>query len=467
MLVAHFGHAVRVAREALHVAATANLPLVEGHARNTLGFSLAMTGEVEEGAAELREAIRIAREHDNLSDLGEAYVNYSDMLHILGRSDEARAVAVEGRQAVAGRRPIAMIWLDVKIAEIAFDVGEWDLSEASLPTPQRWTGTQSRAGIGLRRAALAVGRGHHADAAALLRELEPMGADSSEPQVLGSLGVLVAELRRREGNLTAAWAAVDHWLERIEFCSDDAIGSSALAAAGVTVAADAAERARDLGDTEAESAALRRVDDLLTRVAAAATRTRPVECAALLGARAEACRAAGRPDPAEYARAAAAWDELGRSEPTARMRWREAEVYAATGDRAAAAGAARAAHTTAVRLGAGWLRGEIESLAARARLTLEHERGGDERQASRGSGTDHDEPELPEEDAFGLTSRERQVLALLAEGASNREIGATLFMAEKTASVHVSRILTKLNARTRTQAAAVAHRHRLVEPGGE
>jgi DNA-binding NarL/FixJ family response regulator len=57
------------------------------------------------------------------------------------------------------------------------------------------------------------------------------------------------------------------------------------------------------------------------------------------------------------------------------------------------------------------------------------------------------------------------VLALLAEGATNREIGATLFMAEKTASVHVSRILAKLNARSRTEAAAVAHRHGLVEPG--
>jgi DNA-binding NarL/FixJ family response regulator len=59
------------------------------------------------------------------------------------------------------------------------------------------------------------------------------------------------------------------------------------------------------------------------------------------------------------------------------------------------------------------------------------------------------------------------VLALLAEGATNREIGATLFMAEKTASVHVSRILTKLGARTRTEAATVAHRHRLLSPGAE
>jgi DNA-binding NarL/FixJ family response regulator len=53
------------------------------------------------------------------------------------------------------------------------------------------------------------------------------------------------------------------------------------------------------------------------------------------------------------------------------------------------------------------------------------------------------------------------VLAMLAAGATNREIGAALYMAEKTASVHVSRILAKLDVRSRTEAAAVAHRHGL------
>ena len=62
------------------------------------------------------------------------------------------------------------------------------------------------------------------------------------------------------------------------------------------------------------------------------------------------------------------------------------------------------------------------------------------------------------EDPFGLTPRERQVLSLVAKGATNRQIGAQLYMAEKTASVHVSRILAKLDVRSRTQAAAVAHR---------
>ncbi|MGH2869486.1 MAG: response regulator transcription factor, partial [Solirubrobacteraceae bacterium] len=60
-----------------------------------------------------------------------------------------------------------------------------------------------------------------------------------------------------------------------------------------------------------------------------------------------------------------------------------------------------------------------------------------------------------------LTPRERQVLALIAEGATNRQIGEALFMAEKTASVHVSRILAKLGVTGRTQAAAVAHRQHL------
>src|SRR5581483_1652528 len=69
-------------------------------------------------------------------------------------------------------------------------------------------------------------------------------------------------------------------------------------------------------------------------------------------------------------------------------------------------------------------------------------------------------------DPFGLTERERQVLSLLAEGATNRQIGAALYMAEKTASVHVSRILAKLDVRGRTEAAAVAHRLHLAAPPG-
>jgi DNA-binding CsgD family transcriptional regulator len=65
-----------------------------------------------------------------------------------------------------------------------------------------------------------------------------------------------------------------------------------------------------------------------------------------------------------------------------------------------------------------------------------------------------------------LTEREREVLCLVAGGATNRAIGARLFISPKTASVHVSRILTKLDATTRTEAAALAHAAELVRPWG-
>jgi DNA-binding NarL/FixJ family response regulator len=66
---------------------------------------------------------------------------------------------------------------------------------------------------------------------------------------------------------------------------------------------------------------------------------------------------------------------------------------------------------------------------------------------------------------FQLTARELEVLALVAAGLTNRQIGEALFISEKTASVHVSRILAKLGARTRAQAAAVAGQLGLTGPG--
>lgn len=62
-----------------------------------------------------------------------------------------------------------------------------------------------------------------------------------------------------------------------------------------------------------------------------------------------------------------------------------------------------------------------------------------------------------------LTPREREVIALVADGRSNREIGERLFVSTKTASVHVSNILAKLSVHTRTEAAAVARRRGLVD----
>lgn len=64
-----------------------------------------------------------------------------------------------------------------------------------------------------------------------------------------------------------------------------------------------------------------------------------------------------------------------------------------------------------------------------------------------------------------LTAREREVLALVAEGLTNAEIGERLFMSPATARTHVSRILTKLGARDRTQLVVMAYESGLVRPG--
>jgi DNA-binding NarL/FixJ family response regulator len=59
---------------------------------------------------------------------------------------------------------------------------------------------------------------------------------------------------------------------------------------------------------------------------------------------------------------------------------------------------------------------------------------------------------------LGLTPREAEVLALVATGRTNRQIGEELYVSDKTASVHVSNILRKLGVNSRVDAAAVAQR---------
>lgn len=61
-------------------------------------------------------------------------------------------------------------------------------------------------------------------------------------------------------------------------------------------------------------------------------------------------------------------------------------------------------------------------------------------------------------DPWGLSGREREVLAMLADGRTNRQIGEALFISDKTASVHVTHILAKMGVSSRTEAALLAAR---------
>ena len=165
-------------------------------------------------------------------------------------------------------------------------------------------------------------------------------------------------------------------------------------------------------------------------------------------ARAEAARAAGEDAGPEWALAATAWEAVGGRYPAAYARWREAEAVLRGGRRAEAADTLRAAHVDAGDLGAALVREELEALARRARVDI---------------GAAGDAAPAPDEALapHGLTARELEVLALVGEGLTNRQIAERLFISPKTAGLHVSHILSKLGVTNRTQAAEVAHRARL------
>jgi DNA-binding CsgD family transcriptional regulator len=430
----------------------------EGHALrsetyNNFGLALIMTDRHEEGVAALRESAGLARAVEDYVLLGIAYVNLGDALHLSGLPDEARAVTEEALTAGGPGVP-GFAWVPTLAAELAIDRGDWEAADEYLRGVGRTSGN-TRVNVELRRAELALGRGQDDLTQASLEEVEALLVDSLEPQFVAVAGVLRAELDRRRGRLTDARDAVDNALERLEFCSDDTVRLARLAATGVAIEADLAQRARDLGDADGEADAIARAGVMRSRAEAAAAAGRPMEVAYATLADGHHRRATGE-DPGEaWETAAVRWEELKRPLLVATARRHAAEACLARGRRDTAADAAGIALAGARELGAVWLVDELEGLVARARLTLDAERPAPSPAAET----------APEDDLdpFGLTPRERQVLSLVARGATNREIGAELYMAEKTASVHVSRILAKLDVRSRTEAAAVAHRLGLAE----
>jgi len=153
---------------------------------------------------------------------------------------------------------------------------------------------------------------------------------------------------------------------------------------------------------------------------------------------------------AAWDEAALAWDGLEEPYSLGETLLHAAEAALARGDRDGAAERLQRAAPLAARLGARPLGEQIAILARRARIRL---------------GADSASPGEPSGDGeLGLTERELEVLRLVAEGRSNREIAGELFISPKTASVHVSNILGKLGVASRGEAAAKAHSLRLFDP---
>jgi len=383
-----------------------------------------------------------------------AYINLSDVLHVLGRTREAYELLRDGCEDLA-RRGHNGTWIQLQQAEMTYHLGMWAKSAALMPPEMapRHRG-MTLVFYEIRRAELELARGDHETARSRLLRARELASRSFEPQWHVAISALLGALERRERRLEAARDVIEEALARLEGEQGTLISHpiARLLSAGAGIEADAAQQARDLGRPDDEARAIEAARDYASRAAALADRpsasVAPETRAHELVAAAEAARAAGTPDPELWAAAAEAYRAIDRPYRVARNRWREAEARLAIGDRAGAEEAAREAYMLARRLGAAWVETELEGLARRARMRL------DPLHPVRDQSDAADDPAA----ALGLTPREREVLVLVAQGRTNREIGDLLYMAEKTASVHVSRILAKLDVRSRTEAAAVAHR---------
>jgi DNA-binding NarL/FixJ family response regulator len=227
------------------------------------------------------------------------------------------------------------------------------------------------------------------------------------------------------------------------------------------IEADLAQRARtrsaagDLAEAMAHGREIvEQARSVITHLVADYPELRRRPAALLALCEAEWARLQAQPSAELWSAAVAACQEAEQLHLRPYALYRQAEaLLVAKAERPAAAALLREAHAAVVAMGARPLQREIEALAERARIRLEPDAG-----AANGG----DAGDTATGQHFGLTPREREVLSLVAAGRTNRQIGAELFISEKTAGVHVSNILGKLGAGGRTEAAAIAHRLGLV-----
>jgi DNA-binding CsgD family transcriptional regulator/tetratricopeptide (TPR) repeat protein len=429
----HAEAAVEMAREVV-------APLEEGHARHVLGLALGAEGETEAAIAELHRARVLAERNGDVADVAGTYVHLWRVLVEHGRSQEMIELATDAASFCrAAELEVAAALLECLAAGFLHQLGRWDEADALLAHgPDLWglPGVVTRVVQGL----VDVDRGRFGAAREHLEIARGLSIQIHDGRINGLLYRGLAELALWEGRPEDA---LDEVRKGLELTGDDEMRAR-LCALGVRAVADLA--GPDPPAPAARAAAVRTLDRLVddlerVEVRAVARQAPPGSeaRAAVATARAERSRLESRSDPERWSDAAALWTELGFAAPAAYARWRAAAAILAQGRRAEAAGRWPALHRESARLGYEPLRRAIETDARRASLPLVFEDG-----------------PVPAAAPYGLTARELEVLALVAGGRTNREIGAALFISEKTASVHVSRILAKLGARTRAQAAAMA-----------
>jgi DNA-binding CsgD family transcriptional regulator/tetratricopeptide (TPR) repeat protein len=403
-----------------------------------LGLVLAYLGDFESAEAHLTEAIRIGEDLQRPEDVSRAYVHMGEIRRLggdLAGALEMMAAGVDaarrlGVEASYGR------YFALNAAEDEFELGRWDEAQARIDELEgaslTWSETVLRLTVS---GQLAAGRGEFERARAWLDDAGAQLRSTSATEWTAYVGASAIELLVTEGAPDAALATGVRELERVRG-QEEELYTPGLVAVTVRAAADVAAAAKS-ENAPAVLGAEQQVEWLSGFLSPGSP---PIALAHLASARAEVQRARGEWPAASWEAVAAEWDRLEHPYRAAYAHFRHAEaILAGKGDRGAATAALAHALAVAEGLRAVPLIGWIDALSQRARL---------KRAVVRQVGTGR-----PDEH---LTNREREVLLLVAEGRTNREIGSTLFITERTAGLHVSRVIGKLGVNNRSQAAAIA-----------
>jgi DNA-binding CsgD family transcriptional regulator/tetratricopeptide (TPR) repeat protein len=450
MLRSHFLSSSSYAEQAIAVAQAVGARAEEAHARNTLGTDLASIGCYADGIEMIGSALRAARDIGDDVEAARCQINLAHTLVEARRAEETLRAGEEGiRETMAlGLARTAAAAILGRFLEALYLLGRWDevqarASAAVADEPEPWNVVMVR----IPRCRVALARGDLAGAAADLAAMTAVPGATGDAYHGATLASLDAALSAARGDLAGAAGRADNALKIIS-ATDDVMRHLSITALAVRIEADAVDAARLTGrradPAEARARAQRiraAADGAVARIARADGSDRPVFTLFETLIDAQLSRIPGPADPS-------LWDQVATHDLAGPFLAGYARLQQAAGllahrRRREATIALREAEAVAGRLGAAPMHAEIADLARRARLDL----------AEPG-------PTPRDPDPVGLTQRELEVIRLLSDGLSNAEIARTLFISEKTASVHVSNILRKLGVTSRVQAATALRGHR-------
>ncbi len=442
LAVARDAEAERSALAAIDEARKVAEPAAEADALATLAYLV--VDEPGRVAELLDSARQRAREAGDLVTELRCHLNLTATHYYAGLLPEAAALAARGlARAVEAGLSWSISGVQLRMFAELVRYARGDLSPPGLDAES--APPDASATLGAVQLYAAIARGD-ADGVERGHALEPEWP--RDPQVALLSGGCTIDALTWAGKPDEAVRLANDVFEHMGQVWDDYfLGGIWVAALGIAALADAAHAERLAGGDPAER--VRLGTELLARADRTAQRGRPrggrlgpEGRAWLARAHAEHGRLVGGDgnDPALWQAAASGFDYGYRYE-RARTGWRWTEALLEAGDREAAKVQAAIAERDAREMGALPLLGALQALGRRARLDL---------------------PGARSSDARLLTDRETEVLALVARGLTNRQIGERLFISGKTVSVHVSNLLAKLGASGRAEAVAIAHQRALL-----